>query len=415
VALAALAAGQQLGTRRRPSPVTTPVASSSAGAPQAPANDRLREVLSLVEHLAQRPGDQSARYRLAELYFQLEDYPRSLAELRRLQRARPKDPKILLRQAIVHRSAGETAQAEAAARRALALAPRFEPAWEWLGQILLDQERAHEALAVFDRCLKRRPNAYFALLGKGRALEQQLLSRHPIPLSAVVQPVRKAVEVDPENAEGLTTLARMTFTYEDRLDEAEELARRAAARAPGSAAPLLLLAQIALARPTAPEHLRRAGEYAYQAGLRAPEDPRPPYLVGRTLLQQGDIARAVKALERSVALGPTPEAVSQLAAACRRAGDAARAGHYAAIYQRYTDLLGRRNALLAAREREPQQARHTYALAEIYLEAGQPETAEQWLREARQVAPHDRRGEEIAARLRRHRQKPHDAPLLPIP
>ena len=91
------------------------------------------------------------------------------------------------------------------------------------------------------------------------------------------------------------------------------------------------------------------------------------------------------------------------------------ASHYAEIYQRYTDLMGRRNALLAARERQPSEARHDDALAELYLEAGQPDTAEYWLKEARRVKPRDPHGDPLVARLRQLRKKGSHALLLPIP
>src|SRR5947209_10500134 len=181
---------------------------------------------------------------------------------------------------------------------------------------------------MFDRCLKRQPDWYPALLGKGRALEGLLLLRHPIPIAAVLQPVEQAVQREPNNPEGLVTLAHMELGYAQHPDEAEKLALRAAALDPRSERPYMILAQIALSRRPNPENLRRAGEYAYEAGRRDLRDPRPPYFIGRVFLQQNELGHAVKALERSVALGATPEAVSQLAVAYRRAGDTKRADRY---------------------------------------------------------------------------------------
>jgi tetratricopeptide (TPR) repeat protein len=391
----------------------------AAGSPpvirRPPADDRPRQILLLTEHLAQHPQDAPARFRLAELYFKLNDYDRSLAELRALERSRPKDAHVYLRRAVVLKYAGETDAAEKAIRRALALRPHDELTREWLGEIYLDQARYHEALALFDRCLQRQPDSYFALLGKGRALEQLLLSRHPIPLPQALQPVQKAVRLNPDHPEGLATLARMTFTYEQRPDEAERLALRAAALDPQGARPYIILAQIALSRPPAPENLRKAGEYAYEAGRRDLRDPRPPYFVGRVFLQQNEIDRAVQALERSIALGPMPEAVSYLAVAHRRAGKVAQAQHFADLYQRYTDLLGRRNALLAARERAPRDVRHDYALAELYLEASQPDTAAYWLEAAKKLQPRDPRCDRLMAQVRKRRAEGSRAPMLPIP
>jgi tetratricopeptide (TPR) repeat protein len=407
--------------RRAAAPGTNPrhwPASGIAAGPGA-ANLRRRsesgQIPSLLQHLSQDPRDAPARLWLAQLYFQANDYSRSLAELRRLEQERPGDPNVLLHQAVVLKHAGQPVPAEKAVRRALALRPQDGEAQEWLGEIYLDQERYHEALAVFQQCLKSQPYSYFALLGKGRALEQLLLTRHPIPIAAVMEPVEKAVQINPQNPDGLTTLARMTLTYMQRPDDAEKLARSAAALDPRSARPFIILAQIALSRPPTPENLQWAGQYAYEAGRRDLQDPRPPYFIGRVALQQNDTARAVKALDRSIALGPMPESVSLLSVAYRRAGNVKQASYYAGIYQQYADLLARRNALLAAREREPGQVRCDEDLAQLYLEAGEPDTAEYWLNAARELRPRDPRCDRLLAQLHQLRRHGSHAPLLPIP
>jgi tetratricopeptide (TPR) repeat protein len=401
-----------------PSLAALPSAADGSSLPTlspAPDDPRVRAIAALSRRLALHPRDAAARFRLAELYFKGQEYERALAELATLERQNPRKPEVFLRQAVVLKYAGQPERAAKAARRALALEPDHALAREWLAAITLDQGRAHEALALFEECLKRQPHSLFALLGKARALEELLRSRHPIPISRVIAPVEEALRQSPDHPEALATLARMRFAYQNRTDEAERLARRAATQDPDSASPHLLLAQIALTRPPTAENLQRAGEHAFAAGSRDPDDPRPPYVIGRVALQQNDVPRAIRALEFSLAREPTPEAVSQLAVAHRRAGNAQRADHYAALYQRYTDLLGRRNALLAARERDPQEIDHTYALVALYIEASQPETAAEWLAEARRLRPHDPRASWLAARISTLRREDRDAPLLPIP
>jgi hypothetical protein len=92
-----------------------------------------------------------------------------------------------------------------------------------------------------------------------------------------------------------------------------------------------------------------------------------------------------------------------------------RAEQYAELFEQYTDRLGRRNSLLARREREPGEAGPLYALAGLYLEASEPETATGWLMEAKKLRPRDPRGEALSARVRRLRQRGRRAPLLPVP
>jgi tetratricopeptide (TPR) repeat protein len=416
VVLAGVAGGTNYAYWRRGRPLLTPpTLGGSGGASQASAPSQPDPIPALTAHLARNPHDSPARLHLAELLFKRRDYARSLVELRSIEHERPRDPNVLLRQAVVWKYAGEPEAAERALRRALAIQPGYEAAWEWLGQVYLDQERNQQALEVFTRCLRRHPDSPLALLGKGRALEGLLRSRHPIPLSAVLQPVEEAARRAPENAEVLATLARMRLAYQDRVEEAEALARHAAALDPANSQPYFLLAQIALARPPTPENLRLAGEYAYEAGRRDLRDPRPPYLIGRVCLQQNDPERAIRAFERSLALGAMPETISQLAVACRRAGDASRAQHYSEIFQRYTDLLERRNALLAARERQPAQVGPVLALADLYLEARQPDTAAAWLREIRAAGKRGPRYTRLVARVGELRKQGGDAPLLPIP
>jgi tetratricopeptide (TPR) repeat protein len=374
--------------------------------------------MRLAQYLAANPRDREARLRLAHLYFQIQEYPRSLAELSILEHDVPNDAEIPFRRAVVLKYDGQLEAAETAVRRALTLSPHHELAQAWLGQIHLDQGRFRDALHAYERCLARHPRSYPALLGKSRAAEGLFQLKHPITLDQIIGPATKAVALDADNPEGLALLARLKFAYlqgTEASEEAERLAQRAAQLDPPNPQPYITLAQIYLARPPTPDNLRKVEEYAGLAGQRDPQDARPPYLIGRISLSQNDVDRAIKALERSLSLHPLPETVTQLAVAYRRAGNLERANHYAALYQRYTELIGRRDALLSAREREPEDVRRYYELAELYLEAGQPDTADQWLKEAQRLRPHDSRREQLATRVRESRGKGSDGPLLPLP
>jgi cytochrome c-type biogenesis protein CcmH/NrfG len=301
-------------------------------------------------------------------------------------------------------------------RRALRLRPEYDAAREWLGEIYLDQGRSEEALAVFSQCLKRKPESYFALMGKARALEQLYIARYAIGASQVVAPVEKAVQLDPSNPWGVLTLARMKFNYLLQADPAEKLALRAAELEPRNPEPYIILAEVALHRPSTPENLRQAGLYAYEAAQRDPRDHRPPYQLGRALLKQNEPAEAAKLLERSVAMGASPEAIYQLSQAYRRSGNAERARYYGDIYQRWNDFMERRKTLLGNLRREPRQVEHYYALARLYLEAGAPDPAENWLEKARHLErKKDARYDRLIAQVQRMRETKSDAPVLPLP
>lgn len=372
----------------------------------------------LTWRLQANPRDRAARYRLAQLHFQSGDYARALRELDIIQKETPRDPEVHLRKAVVLKYEGQLEAAERETRRALALEPDYALPELLLGEILLDQHRDRDALRVFERRLKRDPESAGALMGKGRALEQLFLVQQPVTVAEVLAPVEKAAARAPNDVDAVRTLARMKLAYvhtEEGLDDAERAALRASTLDPRDAQPYIILAQIYLARAPTPANLEKVGYYAAQAGALDLKDPRPPYLIGRVALLQNDAVRAARALELSLRLGPLPEAVAQLAAAYRRAGNRERADHYARIYQEYARRVARRDALLAARVREPAEVRHYHDLARLYLEAGQPDPAAAWLERARSVRPRDEVRDTLLARAKELRKQGTDAPLLPVP
>ena len=381
------------------------------------ADDDSRQMMALTQHLARQPQDRDARLRLAHLYFRKFDYARALAELQTLERAHPRDPELRLRKATVLKYDRQPDRAEREIRAALALRPDDPLAEELLGQVHMDQRRYRDALKVFERRLKEQPESVQSLLGKGRALEQLYLAQNPVKVEEILAPVEKAARLAPEDPEVLATAARLKFAFlqgEKAHAEAEKLAARAVELDPRYAQPYITLAQIYMARPPTPENLQKVGEHAAQAGMLDLQDPRPPYLIGRISLLQNDIERAIKALEHSLRLQPLPETVTQLAIAYRRAGKAEQADRYSDIYRKYSDQVARRDTLLAARERAPKEVRHYHDLAALYLESGQPEKAEQWLKQARTLRPSDPAGDRLAVRARQLRERGGDGPLLAI-
>lgn len=400
-----------------PSPLALPPAGLTPSLTPPPQQDTA-EIDAIRQQLQRRPRDRTARYRLAHLYFQRFDYSHALQELDVLEKDDPRDAEVHLRKAVVFKYDGEPDAAEREARRALALKPEYDLARQLLGEVHLDQGRYQDALKVFEKYLQGHPEDYAALLGKGRALERLYLAQHPVKVAAMFAPVEKAVQLQPDNPQGLMTLARMKFAYlntEKAWTEAEQAADRAAELDPQNPQPYITLGQIYLARPATAANLDKAGEYAAKAGTLDLQDPRPPYLLGRVSLLKNDVDRAIRALELSIRLRPMAEAVTQLAVAYRRAGNKERADRYARLYQQYMDRIAQRDALMAAREREPREPRHYYALARLYLDAGQPASAEAWLERARSVRAEDPARDALLARAEALKKKGGNGPLLPIP
>ena len=376
---------------------------------------RRAQVDLLRRQLAVDPNNRKLRIQLAEAYMGMRDFGASLTQIAVLRAAEPENPEYLFREAVVRKFAGDPHRAEQLTRQVLARLPQHAPAREWLAETLLDQHRSREAEQAFADCVKRHPNSVFALLGLARAREQRLQDKQAINIADVIGPTEKVVQLAPQNAEALAALARMKFTYLRQGDEAEKLALRAAELAPNQIQSWLVLSEVYLARPPTPENLQKAAEYTYRAGVSNLGDPRPPYYVGRLSLAQNDPARAVQAFEHSLRLGAMPEAVAQLAAAYGRLGKPADAERFAAIHRQYTDRLERRNAVLSELRRTPTAPELLCRMAEVYLEAGQPENAAIWIAEVRRLRPSDPRPAKLLARADALRKDPKSVPLLAIP
>jgi tetratricopeptide (TPR) repeat protein len=364
---------------------------SAAQASHSARATLLTDIQRLADQVVANPNDYRARFKLAELSLKSGDLSRSLAELDTLQQQRPRDWEPPFRRSVVLQSARRPDAALEPAVQASQLRPGDPVLEEWVAGLFLECGRARESLTWYERSLQRRPNSYSALLGKGRAMERLVSYRQPVSFPAMIAVVEKAVQLRPKEPAGLLTLSRMYFVFQKQPEAAERMALRALELDNSKAAPYILLSEIALSLPPTPERLREAGEYAYQAGLRDPKNSRPPYHVGRVFLAQGDLERAIRGFERSIELEATPEAVSQLAVAYRRAGNTAKAKQFAGIYQQYTDLLSRRDALLRDRARKSSDPQPCLDLAALYLQASQPEVARQWLQAAAKLTSDDSR------------------------
>jgi Tfp pilus assembly protein PilF len=118
-----------------------------------------------------------------------------------------------------------------------------------------------------------------------------------------------ALARDPEDARALSALARDRLER-GKLTEAADHARAALASEPGAGAPHLVLATIALRRPTSPEarrELQEALQDVDAALAAAPDDPAANALCGEVLFRVGDrssLERAADCLERAVRGAP---------------------------------------------------------------------------------------------------------------
>jgi predicted Zn-dependent protease len=376
----------------------TGTAHTSGGRPNSPTPDLVAlQVEEARQATLAHPEDDAARLAFARLLFLARRFAEAGEQLTLLQSHQPRRPEIAYWLSLVQKQRGQLDAALTSIQRARRLEPHSERFGEQLGEIYLAQGRGAEAACVFDSCLTQQPDAYAALMGKARAMEQLYQEKLPVAIPEIVTPVRKAVRLQPQNAWGITVLARMSFAYLQQFAAAEQMANQAIRLDPGQAEPYLILVEIYLADP-ARANTEKAVACARQAVRLDPHSPQPLYLLGRTLLRQNDLLGAIDALKQSTRVKLMPEAVYQLSLAYARAGKPAQARYYSQLYDSWTRFSERRKLLLTLLEHRPRDVQLHVQLAELYLAQGAVEPAHNWLRRGLQLQPHDSRLHGLLAR-----------------
>lgn len=162
----------------------------------------------------------------------------------------------LLTQASRLRKAGDLAGAERFLRQALLIDASHAAAWHQLGEVLLAQRRAPDALAALDQAVRRRPDS--APAHADRALALSAVSR-PAEAEAAL---RAAIAIDPKLARAWLELG-MLLASQRRFGASIAPLTRACELSPGDAEARLALAQSisqASCRTRALPHFRRAVE-----------------------------------------------------------------------------------------------------------------------------------------------------------
>lgn len=364
--------------------------------------DAQMEAKQKEQYLAQNPDDVAVRQELARLYFIHQNFPKAIEHLLILKERQPRNAALRVRLAMAYKQINQLDEALTSVQQALSLAPHNTTAREVLGDIYLAQGRSEDALREFDRCLQQNPKSYNAWMGKARGLEQLYIARRPIATKDIVQPVKEAVKLQPNNPKGLSTLARMTFVYLAQLNEAEKLARRALQIDPTLAEPYLVLVEIFLNKPT-PDHLNEAEQLAKKAAELDPTRPEAYYLLGRVQMRQNKLREAVASLERSMQVESMPETVYMLSLAYARVGEVEKARQYKDIYKRWNAFMEKRKVLLGELQHKPQDVNLYCRLAELYLSTGDLVPAENWLRKAQKLQKDHPRVRALIAQLERHK------------
>ena len=256
---------------------------------------RPAEAAELMRTLkAEQPALVEARWLLGLALRALGDLPAAERELRACMAFGPR-PEIYEALATTLEQAGRRGEAEETYRKALALDAAFVPAAIGLSELLLNENRADEALAVIEPA-GLRPGADLTVLS-AHALALKAARR----LDRAIEVYRRAVSLAPKSAVAEHNLAA-ALADDERFAEAEAAARRAFAK--GLDAPQTWLT---LGRALQGQDRFDEAEQAYRQVIgRLPNDPDAHADLAQLIwMRTGHLAAASGALDGAIAAHPT--------------------------------------------------------------------------------------------------------------
>jgi tetratricopeptide (TPR) repeat protein len=278
--------------------------------------------------LAVWPGQTDATYLLGLMAFTYGNLDLAIAHVREACRA-PRAPAVYFSDfAEMCRQKGLLAEAEGAARRAVALAPNFDAAWNNLGIVLQEMLKLDESRLCLERALALEADNAETLNNLANTMKRLGLA------AEAEKRWRAALQLKPDYAEAYSNLSNLLLD-QGEYDRAEAMARRAIELNARLADAYVNLAAVATARHRhaealhvldallafAPGHARalaaralslkeldrfdEALDAAKHAALAAPESPEPHNAVGQVRQAMGEFEPALAAFDRAAALpGP---------------------------------------------------------------------------------------------------------------
>jgi tetratricopeptide (TPR) repeat protein len=281
--------------------------------------------------LAVWPGQTDATYLLGLMAYTFGNLELAVAHVRQACQS-PRAPAVYFSDfAEMCRQKGLLAEAEQSARRAVALAPNFAPAWNNLGIVLQEMLKLDESRLALERALALDPSNAETLNNLANTLKR---------LGRAAEAKKRwgaALTLKSDYAEVYSNLANLSIDEGD-YDGAEGMAQRAIALSPRLADAYVNLAAVMTvrhrhadalhvldallafspghpralaARALALKDLDQLGEAldaAKRATLAAPETPEPHNAVGQAFQAMGQFEPALSAYDRAAALpGPAQQ------------------------------------------------------------------------------------------------------------
>jgi tetratricopeptide (TPR) repeat protein len=285
--------------------------------------------------LAVWPGQTDATYLLGLMAYTLGNLDLAVAHVREACQS-PRAPAVYFSDfAEMCRQKGLLTEGEQAARRAVALAPNFAPAWNNLGIVLQEMLKLDESRLCLERALALEPNNAETLNNLANTFKRLGLA------AEARKRWNAALALKPNYAEAYSNLSNL-LNDEGEFDRAEDMARRAIELNPRLADAYVNLAAVQTVRHRhndalqvldallvfAPGHSRalaaralalkeldrldEALEAAKRAAVQAPESPEGHNAVGQVFQAMGEFAPALAAYDRAAAL-PGPAQMDAIA------------------------------------------------------------------------------------------------------
>jgi tetratricopeptide (TPR) repeat protein len=278
--------------------------------------------------LAAWPGHTDATYLLGLMAYTYGNLDLAIAHVRQACEG-PRAPPVYFSDfAEMCRQKGLLAEAEAAARRAVALAPNFAAAWNNLGIVLQEMLKLDESRLCLEQALALEPSNAETLNNLANTLKRLGLA------AEAEKRWHTALQLKPDYAEAYSNLSNL-LVDQGEYDRADGMARRAIELNPRLADAYVNLAAVAAARHRhgeslqvldallafPPGHARalaaralslkeldrfdEALDAAKRAALMAPESPESHNALGQVLQAMGEFEPALAAYDRAAALpGP---------------------------------------------------------------------------------------------------------------
>lgn len=246
---------------------------------------------------------------LCDGLLQQEDLDGAIAACRRAAAEEPQEALHSLRLGFALSYGGRWAEAEAAARETLRLAPKNDDAHYLLGNVLLAQDQTAAAEKAYRQSIALAPEANLTYLGLGDAL----LAQNKV--EEAIAAYRKSIEVVPQYPPAYESLAAALVRQGDQ-DGAIAAYREAIAAYPFYSEAYADLGQLLVQKNQLEEAIA-----LYRRGLELnPQAVEMHYLLGEALAAQKRWPEAIAAYQQALKLDPQyPSARDRLQAAQQRA------------------------------------------------------------------------------------------------